>query len=640
MSETSLISQLYLELKKDEPDRNRVIELARNVPLDSLYNGVDALTFSIFYQSKPAFHILLNRGINPNPTIYKDIPPLLWSLEIPNKYFFQYLIKKTKVNLYHIEDKYGENLLSNICLKLQDTWLFRMVFRRMIRQDSTALQSLMSTRVVIDDERMYPIEICFYTLNSRLVNGYNQDLEHACFQKVQTLLEYQMSTMDIEPLRVLDITTSFPNIMKHNTCLIQKILEFLKVKHNIPQLLENNPLLIKKCIDENSNLLPKILIPMVNFKESQLLEFLQVALDARNYQMILYLHNLGVDINKIENKKDLLVLVISADQLDLYQKLTQGEYKYHIWTSKTLPDKTLKLPFAIDVNYRALHLACLFQAINIAEYLIYSLGDSLSYRGQTKLSPQDILDKGVCIGKISQSFANELTSPRITYQDFQKQDKLKQEECCICLDSLCGNEITMLECGHAFHASCLRKNKKSSMECPYCRSHVIHKYKCNAQVAFLEPKIIEKPKWFCTSNSYQTNVCIPVKSKTTEDAETYNVYYGKKLEELELEKHKKLRTEFLEQMEIQEKPILLEKVRSILVKYKIGLRPKNMKPSSRYNFRNPEDYHHPPGTPVPRKRTPITPATLQHKYDIYQSNIITGKRTTRGKRPNFLLDSI
>ena len=106
-----------------------------------------------------------------------------------------------------------------------------------------------------------------------------------------------------------------------------------------------------------------------------------------------------------------------------------------------------------------LHLACLYQAIKIAEYLIYSLGDSLSYRGQTKLSPQDILDKGVCIGKISQSFANELTSPRITYQKFPSEDSLKQEECCICLDSLCGNEITILECGHAFHASCLQKKK-------------------------------------------------------------------------------------------------------------------------------------------------------------------------------------
>ena len=97
-----------------------------------------------------------------------------------------------------------------------------MAFRRMIRQDSTALQSLMSTRVVIDDERMYPIEICLYTLNNRLKNCYNQELEEVCFQKVKTLLEYQMSIMDIEPLRILEITTSFSNIMKHNTYLIQK----------------------------------------------------------------------------------------------------------------------------------------------------------------------------------------------------------------------------------------------------------------------------------------------------------------------------------------------------------------------------------------------------------------------------------
>ena len=65
-----------------------------------------------------------------------------------------------------------------------------------------------------------------------------------------------------------------------------------------------------------------------------------------------------------------------------------------------------------------------------------------------------------------------------------------------------------------------------------------------------------------------------------------------------------------------------------------------MKPSVKYNFRNPYNYHHPPSTPVPRKRKPITPVTLEQKYDIYQSNIITGKRASRGKRPNYLLDSI
>ena len=68
----------------------------------------------------------------------------------------------------------------------------------------------------------------------------------------------------------------------------------------------------------------KFLFTKVNFTESQLLEFLQVALDARNYQMILYLHKLGVDINKIENKKGFTGSSISADQLEIYQKLTQG----------------------------------------------------------------------------------------------------------------------------------------------------------------------------------------------------------------------------------------------------------------------------------------------------------------------------
>ena len=118
MTTDSLIFRLYTELKKDEPHEQKLKYYAKKVPLDATYNNVDPLTFSIFYQNKTAFHILINRGINPNPKVYKDIPPLLWSLEIPTDYFFRQMIKRTSVNLFHIEPMFGENLLANICLKL------------------------------------------------------------------------------------------------------------------------------------------------------------------------------------------------------------------------------------------------------------------------------------------------------------------------------------------------------------------------------------------------------------------------------------------------------------------------------------------------------------------------------------------
>ena len=63
MATESLIFRLYTELKKDEPCVQQVKNYAKQVPLDATYNNVDPLTFSIFYQNKSAFHILINRGI-------------------------------------------------------------------------------------------------------------------------------------------------------------------------------------------------------------------------------------------------------------------------------------------------------------------------------------------------------------------------------------------------------------------------------------------------------------------------------------------------------------------------------------------------------------------------------------------------
>ena len=168
MSEPTILFQLYQELKRDFPRHANIVDLSKKVPLEETYNEVDALTFTIFYQCKVAFHILINRGISPNPKVYKDIPPLLWSLEITTDYFFLQLLKRTQVNLFHIEPKFGENLLSNICLKMDDIWLFRRTLQKMDAQDPQALRSLIATKVIVDNEARYPIEICLYKLDTKL----------------------------------------------------------------------------------------------------------------------------------------------------------------------------------------------------------------------------------------------------------------------------------------------------------------------------------------------------------------------------------------------------------------------------------------------------------------------------------------
>ena len=41
---------------------------------------------------------------------------------------------------------------------------------------------------------------------------------------------------------------------------------------------------------------------------------------------------------------------------------------------------------------------------------------------------------------------------------------------------------------------------------------------------------------------------------------------------------------------------------------------------------------------MPKQKTLITPKTLESKYNIYQSNIIAGVRSTRGVRPKYLIN--
>ena len=543
--------------------------------------------------------------------------------------------------MFHVEKTYGENLLANICLKVNEIELFKRIFRIMEKSNTCALRSLMTTKITIDDKKRYPLEICLYTLESRINGSTSQEAENICLEKIKTLLCFLIKFTHINALRILEMLNDFPNIMKHNTCLIKKFIEFINIHSNIKELLLSNSYLINNSIEDRYNGFTKILLSYTNLEQKTLSEYLTCALKYSNYNIITYLIKKGANLEDIEDKYKFINIAIATDNLRLYQRLTvEDEYKYYIWRKKYTSNSP-PLQFDMPINYRALHLACAFESIKIAKYLIDDLGDSLSYRGQADMSPQDILEKAVNLGNITQTFANEITTPKISYQKFQEEDKLKQKECCICLDGFCGHEITMLECGHAFHASCLRKNKETSLDCPYCRAPVIHKNNSVAKLGLLKKKKKYKPLDFAISMCYQEEkpkVCIPVKSKTAEDASSYHMYQGDVLEKLERDEYEKKNQEFLEKMEIAERSILIEQVRKILVKNKIGKRPKNMNPSSLYSFRNQEKYHHPPGTPVPMQKTLITTKILANKYNIYQSNIITGVRRTRGVRPKYLIN--
>jgi len=53
----------------------------------------------------------------------------------------------------------------------------------------------------------------------------------------------------------------------------------------------------------------------------------------------------------------------------------------------------------------------------------------------------------------------------------QKEMNQNTISCCICMDSINKNKVT-LECGHSFHYSCLFNWNKQKTSCPYCRGNI------------------------------------------------------------------------------------------------------------------------------------------------------------------------
>ena len=70
------------------------------------------------------------------------------------------------------------------------------------------------------------------------------------------------------------------------------------------------------------------------------------------------------------------------------------------------------------------------------------------------------------------------TEPRLTrFLTKRRLDDTSVEDitCSICLDILKKNDVTMLPCGHTFHAKCMMQNiLKNNVNCPMCRTPCAH----------------------------------------------------------------------------------------------------------------------------------------------------------------------
>lgn len=651
MSDTPLLYQFYQELKRDVWREDYIKYLAQNVPLDSIFNEVDPLTFAIFYQHKASFHILINRGITANPKTYKDIPPILWSLEIPTNYFYLQLLKRSDVNLFHVESKFGENILANLCLKRDDIWLFKKTLRVMNQKDPQALKSLMATKTIIDNVSRYPLEICMYKLDSKL-DAFNQkSLENATFHKVSTLLSFEESNSFIRPTQFFFLLPNYLNILRYGRTFLEKMFHYLNQNHNLEEFFRSNMEVINVMIHNNYHIVAKLVFEYLKMTQKEKVHFINLALNLKNFTMFEHFLKIGCQIEMVENIENLIVFSIENNHSEMYQILTrEDKYKYFIWESAqnlNIPDRKSYMKIykgqrvKMPANHRALHLACFYQAHSIINHILKQVGDSLDYKGTCSYSPRELLTKMITQQIISATFYNELITPEITTPEFEAKNKLQLRECAICLEDFHNHKVTILECGHIFHTNCLLINKQNSLECPYCRAPVIHQYETDYKLAYLVPKITEKKKYQCVEfpprieTHKKESICLPVSSVTYEDRNNFHHIPSNLIQKVKDKALTLLQNEFLTKIEIPERKIKLKQIKMLLTHKKIGQRPKRF---AKTTITEDGEWN-PPNTPdYRRKKTSREIEKSLRRQNIDSQNIIIGKRTTRGVKPKLLIN--
>lgn len=56
--------------------------------------------------------------------------------------------------------------------------------------------------------------------------------------------------------------------------------------------------------------------------------------------------------------------------------------------------------------------------------------------------------------------------------NYNENDKIKDEECSICLEKHNNNSVKLNNCGHIYHEDCIIKCIKLNPLCPLCRQDV------------------------------------------------------------------------------------------------------------------------------------------------------------------------
>lgn len=455
------VEEFYLELKKDIHNNEKIMSLANSINLSERYAKVDALTLAIFYQHKDAFHKLLDRNIDIQPKNYKEIPPILWSLEIDNTYYFEKLINHKKTDIFITSKTKGENILSNMCIKLNDIWLFKNVFNQLRRKDYNSFKKLVHTNVYIDDyDSKVPLLLCLKYLNDN--NDINSSsLENITLEKIKTILDFEGSLSYYSSFNnnyFLSYLFEESNICSKYPEFVQKCLQLLMEFPDFMEFINSYPDYFKVSIKYKIKSLFDLGLKEKTFYNPQY----------HIYNTILYNNCdfLKILIDKGFKYKPQLCFetIIRNDNLEIFQYML-GKSNFN----------------GIFVNFepiiqRYIHRAIRYGSYEILKYLTTEYGDDMDYKGICNLSPREFLEYCHQNNLISEEKYQIMNVKTVPTAEIMKLDKHNQTNCCICLDEFESEDICILTCGHIFHTKCALTNFSNSNTCPMCRQVSTIKY--------------------------------------------------------------------------------------------------------------------------------------------------------------------
>ena len=331
----------------------------------------------------------MNRGININPTTYKDIPPLLWTLEVEDNYFLEQMLKKDNLNVFQITMKFKENLLSNSCLKLHDINLFHKIFNIMLERDTEKLNCLINQKTCIQSYDIVPLNICLHYLHQNCISGnYFPNIEKVTLDKIKIILNH---TGKVSGCDIFNYLLNNTNLSVSNPNFVLSLIDYLQNFADFKDLLFKNKELIydsikKKCLPIFNLLLDNGVDINNNSENINNYSYLYYAAHMNNLVMVKKLIQKGINKEELKNSHHSLVEAIRHDNLEMVKTLNKFGYPlvciYHSKMEVSNFSQTYKL--IIPKYHRPLHIACAYGSQNVIKYIIDHTGDSLDYNGVCK----------------------------------------------------------------------------------------------------------------------------------------------------------------------------------------------------------------------------------------------------------------